>query len=110
MLMRGSKLMREIWGVVIAVLAILLVISLISYDPSDRSFNTPSGSINTSNGGGVVGAYLADFLLQGLGLATYLLPLFLFAVSYHLFRETPKAFSCLRLLGMCFFFGVGPSS
>ncbi|MCZ6547480.1 MAG: DNA translocase FtsK 4TM domain-containing protein [Deltaproteobacteria bacterium] len=79
--------MREIWGVAIGVLAILLVLSLLSYAPSDRSFNTPSGSLNTSNWGGVVGAHLADFLLQGVGLSAYLLPLFLFVVSYHLFCE-----------------------
>jgi len=103
MLMRDSKLMREIWGVVITVLAILLVLSLVSYEPSDRSFNTPSGSINPSNWGGVVGAYLADFLLQGLGLATYLLPLFLFAVSYHLFRETPKGLQLPKAIGYVLF-------
>lgn len=107
MLMRGSKLMREIWGVVIAVLAILLVISLVSHDPSDRSFNTPSGSINTSNAGGVVGAYLADFLLQGLGLATYLLPLFLFAISYHLFRENPKGLQLPKAIGYVLFLWSG---
>jgi len=107
MLMRGSKLMREIWGVVIAVLAILLVISLVSHDPSDRSFNTPSGSINTSNWGGVVGAYLADFLLQGLGLATYLLPLFLFAGSYHLFRENPKGLQLPKAIGTVLFLWSG---
>jgi len=103
MLMRGSKLIREIWGMVIVVLAILLVLSLVSYDPSDRSVNTPSGSVNTSNWGGVVGAYLADFLLQGLGLATYLLPLFLFAVSYQLFRENPKGLQLPKAIGYVLF-------
>ena len=44
---RGSRLMREIWGVAIGVIAVLLVLSLFSYDPGDRSFNTPSGSLNT---------------------------------------------------------------
>ncbi len=101
--MRGSKLIREIWGVVIVVLAILLVLSLVSYNPSDRSVNTPSGSVNTINWGGVVGAYLADFLLQGLGLATYLLPLFLFAISYQLFRENPKGLQLPKAIGYVLF-------
>ncbi len=107
MIMRGSKLMREIWGMAIAVIAILLLISLASYDPSDRSFNTPSGNVNTSNWGGVVGTYLADFLLQGLGLTAYLLPLFLFAVSFHLFRETPKGLQLPKAIGYLLFLWSG---
>ncbi len=91
--------MREIWGVAIGVLAILLVLSLFSYVPSDRSFNTPSGSLNTSNWGGVVGAHLADFLLQGVGLSAYLLPLFLFVVSYHLFREAYRGHRIVKASG-----------
>ncbi|MEE9567899.1 MAG: DNA translocase FtsK 4TM domain-containing protein, partial [Candidatus Binatia bacterium] len=91
--------MREIWGVAIGVLAILLVLSLFSYVPSDRSFNTPSGSLNTSNWGGVVGAYLADSLLQGVGLSAYLLPLFLFVVSYHLFREAYRGHRVVKASG-----------
>ena len=107
MAIRGSKLIREIWGVVIAVLAILLVLSLVSYEPSDRSFNTPSGNVNTSNWGGVVGAYLADFLLQGLGLSTYLLPLFLFTISYHLFCEDHKGLHLPKAVGYVLFLWSG---
>ncbi|MFQ5904376.1 MAG: DNA translocase FtsK 4TM domain-containing protein, partial [Candidatus Binatia bacterium] len=87
MMERGSRLNREIWGVVVFVLALLITLSLFSYDPRDRSLNTPSGSLETLNWGGIVGAYLADFLLQGLGLSAYLFSLFLFLVSYNLFRE-----------------------
>ncbi len=99
--------MREIWGVLITVIAILLLISLASYDPSDRSFNTPSGSVSTSNWGGIVGAYLADFLHQGLGLTTYLLPFFLFAVSFHLFREIPKGLQLPKAIGYVLFLWSG---
>ncbi|MFQ5916468.1 MAG: DNA translocase FtsK [Candidatus Binatia bacterium] len=100
---RGSRLMPEIWGVAIGVLAVLLVLSLFSYDPGDRSFNTPSGSLNTGNWGGVVGAYLADFLLQGLGLSAYLLPLFLLIVSTHLFREAQKGHRIVKASGYALF-------
>jgi len=96
---KGSRLIREIWGVVIGVLALLLVLSLLSYDPRDRSFNTPSGNVSTANLGGVVGAYLADFLLQGLGLASYLLPPFLFVFSFHLFREPQKGNRLAKTIG-----------
>ncbi|MCZ6625666.1 MAG: DNA translocase FtsK 4TM domain-containing protein [Deltaproteobacteria bacterium] len=85
---KGSRLNREILGVVLFVLAFFITLSLLSYDPRDRSLNTPSGSLETHNWTGVVGAYLADFLLQGLGLSAYLLSLYLFIASYYLFRES----------------------
>lgn len=50
-------------------------------------------------GGGVVGSYLADFLLQGLGLASYLFPPFLFVFSFHLFRETQKGLRLAKTIG-----------
>ncbi|MDP6560938.1 MAG: DNA translocase FtsK 4TM domain-containing protein, partial [Candidatus Binatia bacterium] len=87
---RSFRLSREIWGVVIGVLAIFLVLSILSYEPRDRSFSTPSGTPATGNWGGVVGAYLADILLQGLGLSAYLFPLILLVASIHLFREVPR--------------------
>jgi len=86
MVMEKGRLNREIWGIVISVSALLIIFSLFSYSPNDRSLNTPSGALQTNNWGGFVGAYLADFLLQGLGLASYLLPLFLALAAYQLFR------------------------
>ena len=83
-----GRLNREIWGVVIALTALLIGLSLISYNANDRSFNTPSGALNTHNWGGFVGAFLADVLLQGLGLASYLLPVFLCMVAVQMFRTT----------------------
>jgi S-DNA-T family DNA segregation ATPase FtsK/SpoIIIE len=88
--MERSRLNREIWGVVINVGALLITISLLSFRPTDRSFNTPSGALETHNWGGFVGAYLADFLLQALGYASYLLPVFLCLAAYQLFRASYK--------------------
>ena len=99
MMEKGSKLNREIWGVVIFVLALLIALSLFSYDPRDRSLNTPSGSLETLNWGGIVGAYLADFLLQGLGLSAYLFSLFFFIISYNLFRESYQGIRLTRMAG-----------
>lgn len=84
--MEKGRLNREIWAVVICLTALLITLSLFTYHPSDRSFNTPSGAIDTNNWGGFVGAYLADILLQGLGVAAYLLPIFLCFVAFQMFR------------------------
>jgi DNA segregation ATPase FtsK/SpoIIIE, S-DNA-T family len=97
--MEKARLNREIWGGVICLIALLITLSLFTYDPSDRSFNTPSGAIDTNNWGGFVGAYLADFLLQGFGLAAYLLPIFLCGVAFQMFRGEPKGIRYTKTVG-----------
>jgi S-DNA-T family DNA segregation ATPase FtsK/SpoIIIE len=99
---KGSRLSREIWAVVIFALALLIALSLFSYEPTDRSLNTPSGSLEIRNWGGIVGAYLADLLLQGLGLSAYFLSLFLFTFSFALFRDSYHGTRVTRLSGYAF--------
>jgi S-DNA-T family DNA segregation ATPase FtsK/SpoIIIE len=91
--MEKGRLNREIWGVMICLAALLIAISLLSYDVRDRSFNTPSGAVDTYNWGGFVGAFLADALLQGFGLASFLLPVFLCIAAAQLFRANYKGVS-----------------
>jgi DNA segregation ATPase FtsK/SpoIIIE, S-DNA-T family len=83
-----GRLQREIWAVVLGLTALLIGLSLISYNVNDRSLNTPSGALDTHNWGGFVGAVLADLLMQGFGLASYLLPIFLFLAAAQMFRAT----------------------
>jgi S-DNA-T family DNA segregation ATPase FtsK/SpoIIIE len=96
--MEKGRLNREIWGVVISLTALLIIISLVSYNANDRSLNTPSGLI-AHNWGGFVGAFLADLLLQGLGLAAYLLPIFLGVAAYHLFVPSFKGLRPTKAAG-----------
>jgi S-DNA-T family DNA segregation ATPase FtsK/SpoIIIE len=98
-MMEKGRLNREIWGIVISVTALLIIISLFSYNPHDRSLNTPSGTLQTENWGGFVGAYMADFLLQGLGLAAYLLPLFMAVAAGQLFRANSHKFRWTTAVG-----------
>lgn len=81
-----GRLHREIWGVIISLAALLIAISLISYNVNDRSLNTPSGALDTHNWGGFIGAFLADLLLQSFGFAAYLLPIFLCVAAIRMFR------------------------
>jgi DNA segregation ATPase FtsK/SpoIIIE, S-DNA-T family len=94
--MEKGRLNREIWGVVLGLAALLIAISLLSYDVRDRSFNTPSGAIDTYNWGGFVGAFLADILLQGFGLSSFLLPVFLCIAAGQLFRANYKGISLTK--------------
>jgi S-DNA-T family DNA segregation ATPase FtsK/SpoIIIE len=102
--MEKGRLNREIWAVVISFTALLLLVSLFTYDIRDRSFNTPSGLATTHNWGGFVGAYLADMLLQGLGLTAYLVPVFLGLSAYRLFQPSFKSVPFLKILGYGVFF------
>src|SRR3972149_1383342 len=97
--MQKGRLNREVWGVVISLTALLTIISLFSYDFRDRSFNTPSGTVNTGNWGGFIGAFLADLLLQGLGLSSYLIPVFLGLAAARLFRGDNDALAPRRIAG-----------
>jgi len=94
-----GRLNREIWGVMIGLAALLIAISLISFNVNDRSFNTPSGAISTHNWGGFVGAFLADLLLQGLGLSSYLLPVFLCLAAAQMFRTSDRGVALSRTMG-----------
>src|SRR5918995_187081 len=96
--MEKGRLNREVWGVVISLTALLIIISLVSYSPHDRSLNTPSGLI-AHNWGGFVGAFLADLLLQGLGLSAYLLPIFLGLAAYLLFLPGFKGLRASKAAG-----------
>src|SRR5512134_3491528 len=91
-----GRLNREIWAVVIALTALLIAISLVSYNVNDRSFNTPSGAVDTHNWGGFLGAFLADLLLQGLGLSSYLVPVLLIAGAVQMFRASYEGISLAR--------------
>ena len=97
--MEKSRLNREIWGVVIGLTALLIALSLLSYDGRDRSLNTPSGTLDTYNWGGFVGAFLSDILLQGLGLPSFLLPIFLCIGAAQLFRANYRGFSLTKTTG-----------
>ena len=97
--MQNGRLNREIWAVVISFTALLILVSLFTADVRDRSFNTPSGLANTHNWGGFVGAYLADMLLQGLGLTAYFLPVFLGLAAYKLFQPSIKAIRPVKIFG-----------
>ncbi len=54
---------------------------------------------DTHNWGGFVGAFLSDILLQGLGLPSFLLPIFLCIGAAQLFRANYRGFSLTKTTG-----------
>ena len=80
-------LIREIIAISCLTLAVFIGCCLISYNPSDPSFNTvdSSGIGDVNNWGGIVGSYLADALFQLIGLCAFIVPITMIWVSLKFF-------------------------
>ncbi len=66
----------KFFGIVMMILAFFLLVSFISYHQTDASLNAASQQ-SIKNWGGEYGAYVADFLLQGMGLSAVVIALWL---------------------------------
>jgi serine/threonine protein kinase len=66
-------------------LASLVFVSLVTYSPTDWSYNT-SSSQRTQNWIGVFGAVVSDLLLQTIGLTAYFLPVLLSLIAWRVYR------------------------
>jgi S-DNA-T family DNA segregation ATPase FtsK/SpoIIIE len=72
--------LNEFVGLLLATVAVLVGLSLISFNPADPSFNisrNPEFPQKAHNFIGTIGAYAADIVLQLFGLASFLLPVIL---------------------------------
>ena len=80
-------LIREIVAISCFTLAVFIGCCLISYNPSDPSFNTVSSLKveEVTNWGGMVGSYLADVLFQLIGLSAFIVPITLIWISLKFF-------------------------
>jgi S-DNA-T family DNA segregation ATPase FtsK/SpoIIIE len=74
--------LNEVVGLVSLAAAVYLILVLVSYYPQDASWNTAAPDVDARNLGGQVGAYLADILLQSLGLGAFLIPTFIIALAW----------------------------
>jgi S-DNA-T family DNA segregation ATPase FtsK/SpoIIIE len=90
-----------------------LMLSLISYRSTDPSLNTASGAAKPQNLVGFPGSYLADFLLQTLGLASFALPVIVLLLAWRWLHskdiESPgvKVLGAILLLsGVCSALGM----
>ena len=107
---------KEFFGLGLFLLSVALLVSLLTFNPTDPSLNTASLPETVSNMLGLPGAYTADFLLQSFGLAG-VLPAFVIGVwGWRLFEKRTVGHLWLRLLALfigCFLlamsFGVLPT-
>ena len=79
--------LHEIMGIVCLTFGIFVILCLYSYSPRDPSLNSAAGSRDIQNYGGLVGSYLADLLISGFGLGSFLIASFLLLSAYLCFTK-----------------------
>ena len=91
--------LNEALAVVFLFAGLFLFISLISYHPFDPSLNTASEPAQPANLTGLVGAYLADFFLQILGIGAYAIPALILILGWKWIRSAPIEAPLVRICG-----------
>ena len=98
-----NRRLNEIIGMVVLVAAALLMLALASYTPTDPSFNTVGRYVTgrpAHNWTGMVGAYLADAMLQLIGVAAFFLPLVLGRLGVCWMRSRPAGSPMAKTIGL----------
>ena len=101
----GSSRRVNVAAILVAILlfagGLLLTLCLVSaaFFPNDPSWNS-TGATETRNWAGAIGANVAAFLFQSIGLAAYLLPCLLFAAAWRRFKTRSFRAPFSRLLGL----------
>jgi S-DNA-T family DNA segregation ATPase FtsK/SpoIIIE len=121
-----NRRLNEILGLVVLVFAALLFLALATYTPTDPSANTVGNyavSAHTSasltsrlaagpahNWTGLAGAWLADLILQGIGIAAFFLPILLGRLGLCWMRQRPAGSAMARLLGLGLWIVFAPAA
>ncbi|MGA8939953.1 MAG: DNA translocase FtsK [Acidobacteriaceae bacterium] len=105
-----SRKLNEMLGLIVLVAAGLLLLALVSYTPSDPSFNTVgAGSRLAHNWTGLVGAYAADLLLQTLGIAIFFVPLALIRIGVSWMRSRRVGSTKAKVAGILLWLVFAPA-
>jgi S-DNA-T family DNA segregation ATPase FtsK/SpoIIIE len=78
--------LREGAAIAVAVLALVVLVALLSFDPQDHGFTSSGDSLAVHNRVGPIGAWLAAALLFLFGRPAYLLPVMLGVSAWRLMR------------------------
>ena len=107
-----SRRLNELIGLVTLGAAALLLLALVTYAPTDPSFNTAGSYANgrlAHNWIGIFGAYLSDALLQLFGVACFFLPLLLLRLGLRWMRSRSAGSTLSKLIGVCLWLLAAPA-
>ncbi len=97
------KRLNEATGLVLFFVGCFLWLSLLSYQAQDPSWNTAASSGKPLNLTGYAGSYVADVLLQVLGLAAFALPILAFLMAWKWIRSDAVEAPGAKLIGSVLF-------
>jgi S-DNA-T family DNA segregation ATPase FtsK/SpoIIIE len=100
MISASRQTAREVTALCLLFLALLFLLSLVTYQSGDPTILTSSASHGpVRNLVGIVGANLAGFLLVGLGVGAYWLPVFFMVGALRLLLRRPVSYRLLVAVG-----------
>ena len=97
----GSQVVRylkEIGVIFMAAVALFVALSLFTYHPADPGWSQAVSVAEIHNGGGIVGAYIANVLLYIFGYPGYLFPLVFMFDGWRIFKSRRTGLSASQLL------------
>lgn len=98
--------LNEPVGFILLTIAVAAILGLISYHPQDPSWNAANAEGSALNLIGGPGAWFADLTFQWLGLAAWLIPLYVAALGWIWIRSADKPQPYVRILGAGLFLVV----
>jgi S-DNA-T family DNA segregation ATPase FtsK/SpoIIIE len=108
--------LNEAAAIVFLLAGLFVLLSLVSYNYEDPSWNTATGVAQAHNLTGPIGAKLADFVLQLFGLSAYSLPAFAVLLGWKWIRSSPIEAPLIKIGGaaaliasVCTGFALGPA-
>jgi S-DNA-T family DNA segregation ATPase FtsK/SpoIIIE len=107
-----SRALNVFLGLVMALASILLLLSLVTYHPTDPSLNTSVDAAtphSVRNWAGLFGASLSDLMLQSLGITAFLLPLWAGGLGWGWIRSRTNGAIWLRSLGAVLAISFAPA-
>ena len=94
-----NRRLNELVGLLVLACSVLLFLALVSYHPTDPSFDTV-GPGPVRNWIGPFGAHLSDLLLQMEGVSAFLLPLLVGALGWTWLRSRPTSSPGAKVIGL----------
>jgi S-DNA-T family DNA segregation ATPase FtsK/SpoIIIE len=105
-----SRRISEFLGVALFALALIWLISLVTYEPTDPVwFFTTDTTQPPANFVGRVGAFLSELSFQLFGYASYLLPALIGIIGWHYFWCQPPDAAYTKMVGVALLFACSSS-
>jgi DNA segregation ATPase FtsK/SpoIIIE, S-DNA-T family len=108
-----NRRLNEIIGMIVLAGAGLFLLALASYTPLDPSFNTVGSYVTgrpAHNWTGMVGAFIADAMLQTIGVAAFFLPMVMGRLGLCWMRSRPAGSPLAKTLGLGLWVLFGPAA